>query len=148
MRAWMAGGIFGVMAVLAVSGPVEAGEMYQWVDADGKKHFTDRPPPPGIGAEKAALPAAPAPGRQAQAASDGAAAEPASDFARQLREKQQKMAQERMQAQKEQGLSAEEERKKRAAQKQAQQKADKCKRLKDVADKAYAFKGRYERECE
>ena len=34
-----------MMAVLALS-PAAHGEMYKWVDKDGKTHYTDTPPPP------------------------------------------------------------------------------------------------------
>jgi hypothetical protein len=149
MLARKAGVSFAAM-VLLMSAVSAASEMYQWVDADGKKHFTDRPPPAGVAVEKAAVPVAPAPGKPAEAGEDASAAgkEPAPDFARQLREKQQKMARERMQSQQQQRLAADEERQKRAAQKKARDKEEKCKRLKDVADQAYGFKARYERECE
>ena len=33
-------------ALLATGGMVHAGQLYKWVDADGKVHYTDQPPPP------------------------------------------------------------------------------------------------------
>lgn len=146
MRLRNVGMVFSLVALVLAGAAVEAAEVYRWVDADGRKHFTDHPPPPGIAVEKAALPAAPAPGQPAGGVVQGTG-EPAADFARQLREKQQKMSREREKTRQQQQLSAEEERLKRAAQKQAQEREEKCRRLKDVADKAYGFKARYEREC-
>ena len=37
--AWM-------IALVLVAGPAFAGELYKWVDKDGKVHYTDQPPPP------------------------------------------------------------------------------------------------------
>ena len=40
--------IFWIFIVILGLGPsVEAGEIYEWIDQDGVRHFTDGPPPPG-----------------------------------------------------------------------------------------------------
>lgn len=37
-----------LLALLAVSLPAAAAEMYSWTDAHGVKHFSDSPPPPNV----------------------------------------------------------------------------------------------------
>jgi hypothetical protein len=32
--------------LIAAAGALQAGELYRWVDQDGKVHYTDQPPPP------------------------------------------------------------------------------------------------------
>jgi type IV secretory pathway VirB10-like protein len=39
-------------AVLALAQPAGA-ELYKWIDADGKVHYSDQPPPPGAKQQKA-----------------------------------------------------------------------------------------------
>lgn len=142
-----AAGLLGFLLVFA-SSPLNAGEMYQWVDENGKRHFTDKPPPAGVAAQKSALPVA-APVSRESAAEDDAGPEQASatDTQRKAREKQRDQARQRQEAQHKQRLADEEERVRREQRKAAQAKEEKCKRLKDVADKAYSFKERYEAEC-
>ncbi|MBA8882445.1 DUF4124 domain-containing protein [Dokdonella fugitiva] len=41
-----------LLALLATSLPVAAGEMYSWTDANGTKHFSDSPPPASVKAQK------------------------------------------------------------------------------------------------
>ncbi|HEY6943240.1 DUF4124 domain-containing protein [Dokdonella sp.] len=41
-----------LLALLATSVPVAAGEMYSWTDANGTKHFSDSPPPASVKAQK------------------------------------------------------------------------------------------------
>jgi hypothetical protein len=41
-----------LLALLAASLPVAAGEMYSWTDANGTKHFSDSPPPASVKAQK------------------------------------------------------------------------------------------------
>lgn len=45
-----------LLVILIVCLPYNAGaEMYQWVDEDGTKHFTNSPPPEGINADKSTV---------------------------------------------------------------------------------------------
>ena len=37
----------GAVLALGMSAPALAGEVYQWTDAEGRRHFGDRPPPAG-----------------------------------------------------------------------------------------------------
>lgn len=41
-----------MLALLAVSAPAAAAEMYSWTDANGVKHFSDSPPPPNVAKAK------------------------------------------------------------------------------------------------
>jgi len=34
------------LMLMAAAGPLSAGELYRWVDQDGRVHYTDQPPPP------------------------------------------------------------------------------------------------------
>ena len=39
---------FILISVFCLWTTLQAGEIYEWVDKDGAKHLSDRPPPPGI----------------------------------------------------------------------------------------------------
>jgi hypothetical protein len=45
---------------LAAASAVAAGEVYRWLDADGKVHYGDRPPATGVDSRSLSLPPAPA----------------------------------------------------------------------------------------
>lgn len=72
-----------VSLALCVALPASA-QMYKWVDANGKVHYSDKPPPSNIKTEKLREPARPAPpppvareakgGAESEAAKEGAAA--------------------------------------------------------------------------
>ena len=39
--------LWAALLILGMAAGLEAGEIYQWIDKDGVRHFTDGPPPPG-----------------------------------------------------------------------------------------------------
>ena len=41
-----------LLALLTLTVPVAAGEMYSWTDANGTKHFSDSPPPASVKAQR------------------------------------------------------------------------------------------------
>lgn len=53
------------LGVLLVAGAANAGDIYSWKDASGKKHFSDTPPP-GAQAKKVGSTSAPAPSLEAR----------------------------------------------------------------------------------
>jgi hypothetical protein len=125
-----------------------AAEMYQWVDAQGKRHFTDKPPPAGVAAERSAVPSAFRVSKDVPPESDDLTDEERRRAqAEKARQKQWQEASDRREkdARRWQEEADDRERKqKRAA---AVKKEEDCKRMKDLADQAYSFKSRYEREC-
>lgn len=138
--------VFSACLLMLAPSAGAAGEMYQWVDENGKRQFSDKPPPQGVNAQKAAVPSATRVSGANEMAgddeSDGAGAKPRAD-----REKtrQQYDAYRLEQAKKQ--AAEEEERRWREQRDKAKAKEEKCKRLKDLADKAYGMKPRYEAEC-
>lgn len=137
---------------LAAAIPVSAAEMYQWVDENGKRHFTDKPPPSGIASEKAPLKSLPPITKTPDVAvSDDIDAVEARERAREQREiAAEKRREKNEKRYEEDRLRREQEAEDeiwRKKQKAEADKEEKCKRLKAVADQAYSFKSRYEREC-
>jgi len=63
------------LTVLALALPAW-GEMYKWVDADGKVHYSDQPPPANVKQQKA-IPTPRTPARATAPAAEGQAAAPA-----------------------------------------------------------------------
>ena len=43
---------FLLLSFLALALPLEAAQLYKWVDADGKVHYSDKPPAGNVSAEK------------------------------------------------------------------------------------------------
>lgn len=127
-----------------------AAEMYQWVDENGKRHFTDKPPV-GIAAEKSAIRTLPTLSRPAAGEEQGAEGGSDDEVANLKREnaalKQRRQLESRYEEESRRRLEQMEEERRQREEAQRAEKEDKCKRLKDLAYKAYAFKGRYEREC-
>lgn len=58
-------------ACLIMAATPTAAEIYKWTDADGKVHFSDQPPPPGVKAPVTVKP------RRSTTAADGAATDAA-----------------------------------------------------------------------
>ncbi len=49
-----------LILALAAASAVATGEVYRWLDADGKVHYGDRPPATGVDSRSLSLPPAPA----------------------------------------------------------------------------------------
>lgn len=144
--------LIGLLLLSAAIPPAGAAEMYQWVDANGKRHFTDKPPPAGVNAERAVLRPAPALTAPAADAADDEVPETEVRAREQQRLDAMRRENERQwrddveKSRLAEQARQEAQRREREAKLQAD-KDEKCERLKDVADKAYAFRGRYEKEC-
>lgn len=130
-----------------------AGEMYQWTDANGKRHFTDKPPPPGVQAERSTLRDLPAKGPRQDAEANAGGEDPAAAFQREQaadlaerRRERQEAKQKREDAEK-RWAAEQEDREWEHAKRQREQKETKCRNLKDAADRASGLKARWEKEC-
>ena len=53
--------LLALILTLAAASAVATGEVYKWLDADGKVHYGDRPPTTGADSHNLSLPPAPAP---------------------------------------------------------------------------------------
>lgn len=72
MAGWLGVGV----AMLVAWQNADAGQMYRWVDKDGRVHFSDQPPPTGVKqSEQLALPATPQPFNEATTTAADSAAE-------------------------------------------------------------------------
>ena len=135
-----------LLTLIALSACLAAHAQYQWVDANGRRVFSDQPPPPGtpqknILKQPGPRPAAPAPAPAAQpeAAADGqdaaeaASAAPAAPAAPSAEDKALLEKKKQAEAQKEAEKQAEEQR-------LAQARAENCRRA--ISAKASLDSGR------